>query len=337
MDFMSSHASIIVHGGAGRGNVEHAKLKLPVMRQAMEAGWKVLNQGEPSEIGVVAALKVLEECEYFNAGFGGYPNEHGIVLLDVGLMRGDRNFASVVNVRRAKYPSEIALDLLRKHKTLMTVWTHEMMTALDHASEEIRIKYGHVMRHEDLLSPFVVELLKQKNGAEIDASGRTHGTVGCVARDRNGNLSAGTSTGGINLKFNGRIGDAPLIGSGVFADNEIGALSTTGHGESFLRGLFSGFIVAELRNMLRRDPEVFSKIPKAAEAVLHSEFSELERKAPERGGAIILIPKGGDPIYGCNVPMVPLAVKSEKNGVIVTDSAFILEKNGKIGLEDKRI
>ena len=77
---MSQDFAVIIHGGAGKLRKESAAKKLPVMRQAVENAWTALVQGKPGEFAVVQALRVMEECEYFNAGYGGYPNSNGVVL-----------------------------------------------------------------------------------------------------------------------------------------------------------------------------------------------------------------------------------------------------------------
>ncbi len=298
---------VIVHGGAGKLPDERALLKVPVMRQAVRAAWDELQKGKPAEFGVAAALREMEASSYFNAGFGGYPNVHGIVLLDVGLMRGNRDFVSLLNVRRVKMPSAIALDMLKPNRTLMTVWTHELMNEVDGAPRFIKDRYGWVKTHEELLSPVVVEWLKDE-GVEFTVSGETSGgTVGCVVRDMEGNLCAGTSTGGVNSKDNGRIGDTPIIGSGVFADNEIGALSTTGHGESLLSGLVSGFVLSRMSTSVREHPTVFREHPEKLDAILQSEFSELSRKSGKRGGGMVVVPPFGSPAYSFNTEMISVA------------------------------
>ncbi|MEZ4753197.1 MAG: isoaspartyl peptidase/L-asparaginase [Bdellovibrionota bacterium] len=301
--------SVILHGGAGRFSEKYTPNKLPFLKQALDAAWDALTAGRTGGIAVTQALKVMEECEFFNAGYGGYPNANGIVLLDIGLMRGNRDFISLLNLRRVKVPSAVAYDMLERHSNLMSVWTHELMLELEAAPEFIKQRYGYVARHEDLLAPYVLELLKDKNAAEVAQDGGTHGTVGCVVRDADGNLFAGTSTGGVNLKYNGRIGDTPIIGQGVFADNEIGALSTTGHGESLMLSCLSGFILAEMRARIRKNKYVFSEDPSSLSDLLAAEMREMSRKT-SNGGAIVIIPNSGLPQYAFNSEMVSIALRS---------------------------
>lgn len=327
--------AVMVHGGAGKFSADLGEKKLPVMAEAMDAAWDSLREGVPGEFAVAAALRVMEGCEYFNAGFGGYPNAHGIVLLDVGLMRGSREFVSLINVRRVKYPSAVALDMLQKHRALMTIWTHELMQALDQSPDFVKERYGLVEKHEDLVAPFVRRLLKNKERLELEQGDGVHGTVGCVVRDTRGELFSGTSTGGVSLKYNGRVGDTPIIGSGVFADNEIAALSTTGHGESILLSMLSGFIVAEMRRQLRADPLAFKKNSRLLREIMDAEFDEMERKANGRGGAIIVIPAEGEPDYAFNSEMVSVGLRTGTLDAVDRNEVFVAYKDGRRKMLEK--
>ncbi|RMG44361.1 MAG: hypothetical protein D6719_02040 [Candidatus Dadabacteria bacterium] len=321
--------SIALHGGAGRGSDHHHMQKLPFIKEALEAGWQELCRGKPAEFAVVEALAVMEGCEYFNAGYGGYPNVHGIVLLDVGLMRGNRDFVSLLNVRRMKYPSRVALDMMKYHSTLMTVWTHELMQEIDAAPEFVKRRYGLVEKHEDLIAPYVSKRIKDLKELEVESDSDTScGTVGVVARDAYGGLAAGTSTGGTGFKFNGRIGDSPIIGSGVFADDEIGCLSTTGHGESLLLSLLSAFTLADIRAALRSDPQAFKNNESLLSKILNSEIREFERKAPGQSGAIIVIPREGEPGFALSSEKVSLGLRSGSPDKFNTDRVFVAVKNG---------
>lgn len=330
--------SVIIHGGAGRYIPENAERKRPFLAQALDASWALLRQGAPGETAVVAALRVLEACEFFNAGFGGYPNSKGIVLLDVGLMNGSREFASFINVRRLKYPSEVALDYLKTHQSILSTWTHEMMQEVDAASEETKTRYGWVASHEDLIAPFVRTLMEQAEvaperseaGDSLSTKSKQKksspigtGTVGCVVRDAAGRVCAGTSTGGVSLKANGRVGDTPIIGSGVFADDEIGGLSTSGHGEAILLTGLSGFIIAGLRSFFSScGPE--DAIPEEhLQRIVTLELEEFARKAPGRGAGIIVIPRRGPALFAHRSPMFSVAVR-ECNGSSVTRDEVII-------------
>lgn len=320
----SSNLAVILHGGAGRFNPDHARLKPPFLRQALEAAWAELTAGKPGEFAIAAALKVMEGCEYFNAGYGGYPNADGIVLLDIGLMRGNHDFVSVLNLRRVKFPSAVVLDLLQKNSALMTIWTHSHMLELDNAPDFVKERYGYVKSHEELVAPFVKKLMRSKHGAEIASDGDTHGTVGCVVRDASGKLCAGTSTGGVSLKVNGRIGDTPIIGQGVYADNAVGALSTTGHGESFMASQVSCYILGEMRRILRADPQAFAKDKDLLNNLLSSEMAEMGKRYSKSGGAIIVIPPTGAPSFTYNSAMLSLAWRTGSPTQIDAEDCAVL-------------
>ncbi|MCB0334753.1 MAG: isoaspartyl peptidase/L-asparaginase [Bdellovibrionales bacterium] len=276
-----SELSVILHGGGGKASPEHARNKIKPMEAALDAAWTLLCQGAPGVRAVEAALRVMEGSQYFNAGYGGYPNVNGVVLTDVGVMTGQRDFVALLNVRRVTYPSSVACDMLREGKAHMTVWTHSHEQLLDAESESKKSHYGVVKTHEDLVAPYVRQLIERKIALEVrqgdeipDDESEVGGTVGCVVRDASGELCAGTSTGGVSLKANGRIGDSPIVGSGLFADSEICGLSTTGHGESLLRSCMSGFVIGEIRRALRDNPDCFAENRLALQEILRNEIRQ---------------------------------------------------------------
>jgi len=326
---MNDSLCVILHGGAGHTVEKNARLKLPVLKLAVDNAWQALIEGKSGVIAVAAALRVLEGSEYFNAGFGGYPNVNGCVLLDVGLMKGTREFVSLINVRRVKYPSAIALDMLDEHSGLVTLWTYEHEQNLDKASAEIKQRYGLVKTHEDMIAPFVKHLLKHPDEFELTQADEDsiHGTVGCVVRDARGHLHAGTSTAGIGLKYNGRVGDSPIIGSGVFADNEIGALSATGNGEAIIRSVVSSFVIAEMRHELRKDPNIFVKDPEKLHTIISRELGELDRKTVGQSAALIVVPARGVPQYEFNSEMVSIGLRYGSATKIKQEKVIIARQN----------
>lgn len=334
--FMNRNLAVIIHGGAGRYNPESAPHKLPVLRAALNAAWDLLCAGRPGEFAVVAALREMERSQYFNAGYGGYPNVDGIVLLDVGLMRGSREFTSIINLRRVRYPSSVALELMRPGRSLLTIWTHDLMKQIDEAPPFVKQRYGLVERHEDLVAPYVAELVERKSRAEVvvdegqddDDDDDAHGTVGCVVRDAKGRLYSGTSTGGVSLKSNGRVGDTPIVGSGFFADNELCAFSTTGQGESILLSLFPNLIAARMRTELARDPDVFVRSPETLQEILNSEIDEMQRKRPGRSAAITIIPPRGEPAYTYRAEALAVAMRTGKCGMIEKSLVRVCRQNG---------
>ena len=323
----SGEMSVIVHGGAGSFTDEHGKLKIPYLNKALDAAWKALCNKKPGLVAVVEALRVLEGCEYCNAGYGSYPNEDGVVLLDVGLMRGNRDFLSLLNVRKVTYPSSVALDMFTPGKNLTTVWTHELMLELEAREEEKKKYYGVVREHKELISPFVAKLVKEGKNLEVEANPSDGGTVGCVVRDIYGEIAAGTSTGGINKKVNGRIGDTPLPGLGFFADSEICGYSVTGHGESIIRSQFPNLIMGRVREVLRENKNVFLDNPGKLCDIVNSEMQEMKRTATGKGG-IILIPQIGQPAYSTISDKLSVGVRTGSCEKIIHSRAFILNNKG---------
>jgi beta-aspartyl-peptidase (threonine type) len=124
------------------------------------------------------------------------------------------------------------------------------------------------------------------------------------------------------------VGDTPVIGSGVFADNEICALSTTGHGESILLSMLSGFIVSEMRTHLRRDPRAFENSPDLLGSLLKTEVTEMDRKAEGKGGAIIVIPVHGEPAYAFNSEMVSLGLRTGTTARVERSEVFVEHRRG---------
>ncbi|MCB0328829.1 MAG: isoaspartyl peptidase/L-asparaginase [Bdellovibrionales bacterium] len=336
--------SLIIHGGAGQLAEDRVNKKLPVMRESLDAGWKAFCDGGTGEDAVTAAVQVMEDCEYFNAGYGGYPNANNIVLLDAAIMNGKREYVALMNVRRLKYPSRVACDLLQKEKSLSTVWTHELMEAYDAHEQERKERYGWVKSHEELLSPYVVETLRKQEGEfskdkVLGSSGSAnpdhlnpeigHGTVGACSSDMDGGLFTCISTGGVNHKVNGRIGDAPMVGLGLYADNDLCAMTTTGYGEALLACFPTGFIIGRVRDEARKDPEAFHKDENLMKRIVDEEFEEFSGKGIQRGGGIICIPRHGKPTYAFNTQAMPVGIAVGTRDKRIQDEVFVEWRDGR--------
>jgi L-asparaginase / beta-aspartyl-peptidase len=282
---------VILHGGAGGFlSEEDCNVKEPYLKEALDAAWGALSSGDSGERAVVAALKVLEGCEYFDAGYGSFPNEHGNVFLDVALMRGNGDFISLMNVRRLRYPSQLALDMFRPGRSLQRVWTERLQRGVEASDDQLKERYGFARTEEEMISPYAVEA----NRRHRQKVSKGTGTVGCVVRDKEGRIFAGTSTGGTPNKPDGRIGDSPIVGAGVFADDEICGLSATGHGETILKSMVSGMVVASVRQAMRNQSELLES---SLRKILADELDEMSRKYPNAEAGIVLIPQSGPPVY----------------------------------------
>ncbi|MEW6652194.1 MAG: isoaspartyl peptidase/L-asparaginase, partial [Bacteroidota bacterium] len=171
-----------------------------------------------------ASVNILEDSPLFNAGKGSVLTENGEVELDASIMEGKTLAAgAVAGVKHIKNPINLARLVMEKSPHVMMIGIGAEEFAKQNNYELVDNKY------------FITEERWQQYLKIKEAQDKKHGTVGCVALDKNGNLAAGTSTGGMMMKKFGRVGDTPIIGAGTYADNNTCAVSATGHGEYFIR------------------------------------------------------------------------------------------------------
>ncbi len=320
---MNSKFSVILHGGAGAAPASAAEedRTKAVLNAALDRAWSALCAGESGERAVVAALSVMEADELFDAGYGSYPNENGLVRCDVALMRGSGDFISYMNMRRIKHPSQVALDALDKRKTLMAVWTDEMMAAVDAGNTDLKQRYGWAATEAEMVAPEALQKVNARRQRQKLAS--NHDTVGCVVRDGQGRLFAGTSTGGIMLKPDGRVGDSPILGAGVYADDGLVGLSATGQGEVILKSLLSSFVVADIRSFLRADSRRFENEPDLLKKILRTELNEMQRKFPGTEAGLIVIPAHGNPSFDFTSAALPVAYRWGNTSAVEGESVAV--------------
>jgi beta-aspartyl-peptidase (threonine type) len=224
--------ALIVHGGAGTiSRARHAQAQAGC-RAAALAGWAVLQEGGSALDAVQRAVIALEDDPTFNAGTGATLTSDGRVELDAGIMDGHTlDAGAVAGVERIKNPIILARHVLASPHVLLVgpgagLFAQEEGLALCDPDE--------------LITDWQRE--RWRNGycdPEADTATEPHGTVGAVAVDSAGHLAAATSTGGMANKHPGRVGDSPLIGCGFYAEDGLGAASSTGHGEYFMRTLLA--------------------------------------------------------------------------------------------------
>ena len=221
---MKSRCAIAIHGGAGTIRRTRSRPERAALERALEAGYRVLKDGGSSLEAVAAAVATLEDSGVFNAGRGAAPNADGEIELDAGIMDGATLRAGgVAAVRRIKNPIVAAREVMEHGR-------HVLLAGA--GAERFARQQGLSM---------VPSVYFRKNS-------KPHpGTVGAVALDRAGNLAAATSTGGIAGKLPGRVGDSPIVGAGVYADNATCAVSGTGDGELFLRSVLAFNVAARMR------------------------------------------------------------------------------------------
>lgn len=243
---------LVIHGGAGtilKKNMspEKEKAYTDALRESLQKGYAVLQQGGSSLDAVEAAVKVLEDNPLFNAGKGAVFTHDGTNELDAAIMNGKTLAAgSVAGVMTIKNPITAARAVMEKSQHVMMVGRGaEKFAALQgitivdpsYFHTEDRWKGLQRAKREDSLKMELDHGNKKSNARLRQPENRDskYGTVGAVALDKNGDLAAATSTGGMTNKRYGRVGDAPIIGAGTYANNATCAISCTGWGEYFIR------------------------------------------------------------------------------------------------------
>ncbi|GAB2532407.1 isoaspartyl peptidase/L-asparaginase family protein [Rufibacter soli] len=240
---MNKNWGIALHGGAENKTKEDiSEAKQAAYEQGLEnaliAGWRILNEGGSAIDAVEAAVKSMENNKLFNAARGGSLAQDESIEFDAAIMDGKTMKAgAVAGVKHVKHPITLAKTIMQKSK-------HVLLCAT--GAEEFAREYELEMKP---YTYFVTEEkekeLKEAKKEEDVAGG--HDTVGAVALDKDGNLAAATSTGGLVNQLPGRIGDSPIIGSGTYANNEVCAVSCTGDGEGIMRANTAHEVYAHMK------------------------------------------------------------------------------------------
>jgi len=231
-----SKYAIVIHGGAGTIKKElmdsvKEKAYLSKLNEALSTGEKMLKEGAKGIDVVVKVIQILEESPLFNAGRGAVFTHDGKVELDASIMDGENLKAgAVAGVTDVKSPIELAFRIMTNSPHVMLAGKGASEFAKKEGLTMVNNKYFYTEDRQKALKKALEDEKKQVSSAK-----EKHGTVGCVVLDINGNLAAGTSTGGMTNKRYGRIGDSPIIGAGTYANNASCAVSCTGHGEYFIR------------------------------------------------------------------------------------------------------
>ncbi|MBK8492232.1 MAG: isoaspartyl peptidase/L-asparaginase [Saprospirales bacterium] len=235
---MNARYSIAIHGGAGtilRSDLtpEKEQAYREALLAAVEAGATILKQSGSAMDAVEAAVRSLEDCSLFNAGKGSVFTNEGTHEMDASIMDGRTLEAGAVGmVKGIRNPITLARKVMDDSKHVLLCgagaeqFGREMGVAFadsDYFYDEARFQQW--------------QGVLQANQVALDHNSNKFGTVGAVACDHAGNLAAATSTGGLTNKKYGRVGDSPLIGAGTYANNATCAISATGYGEFFMRGV----------------------------------------------------------------------------------------------------
>lgn len=240
-DAASSETALVIHGGAGSiaaDQMSDAREQAyrTALRTALQEGNEVLQNGGSALDAVQAAITTMESDTLFNAARGAVLTSEGTVELDASIMDGKtRNAGALTGVKTVKHPIRLARAIMED--------SYHVMFAQDGAEAFAR-QQGLELVENDY---FITEARRSGTGGPAPSVDEKYGTVGAVALDADGNLAAGTSTGGISNKKFGRVGDSPIIGAGTYASNKSCAVSATGQGEFFIRGVAAHSIASRVR------------------------------------------------------------------------------------------
>lgn len=301
--------ALAIHGGAGtilKESMSHAleeeyKAKL---KEALDSGFAILKRDGSSLDAVEAAVKIMEDSPLFNAGKGSVFSSEGKNEMDASIMDGKTMKAgAVAGVTTIKNPISAARRVMENSPHVMLAGKGAEKFAAEQKLEIVapeyffdslrykqwqkiketeKIQLDHNSERGDVKPSFDVEFNPNPDSK--------YGTVGAVAVDKNGNLAAATSTGGMTNKKFGRVGDAPIIGAGCYANNKTCAVSSTGHGEFFIRGVVAYDISAmmEYKSL---------SLHEAAETVINKKLS-----ASGGTGGVIAVDAKGNIVMPFNTP-----------------------------------
>ncbi len=269
--------SLVVHGGAWDIPRDLLAAHKTGVQNALKAGWDILKSGGRAADAVEAAVRVMEDDETFDAGRGSFLNLAGHIELDASMMDGKTMRAgAVASVQNIRNPITAARKIMEESEHVLLVGMGATRFAREHKVQ--------TCEQDDLITAREMERWREHHGKTVSArhtfAGRRKspmGTVGAVALDKFGNLVSGTSTGGTPNKYPGRVGDTPLIGCGTYADNTIGAVSSSGWGESLIKVVMAKTVV-----------DLMDRYELDAERATRDAIKLLARKVKGYGGVIAI-------------------------------------------------
>jgi len=294
-DVMASNIAIVIHGGAGWSrNQTEEKLKSieDGLKRALDEGFAILESGGTSLDAVEAAVVILEDDITFNAGKGSVYTAEEKQEMDASIMTGElQNAGAVASVSTIKNPIKLARYVMEKTEHVLIVGQGAEKVAIKGGIEVVDPSYFYSKEKLD-------RVRRQKTKDELS-------TVGAVAIDKDGNISAATSTGGRSNKLPGRVGDTPIIGAGTWAQNNLCGVSGTGHGEYFMRFNVAREICARMDYLGLTANEASNQV-----------IDELSGMGIE--GGVIVIDKEGSASMIFNTDGMARAYKNSKGDEIVT-------------------
>ena len=268
---------IVIHGGAGtllRKNMtpEKEAAYREKLTEAIQVGYEILKNGGSSQEAVEKTIHVMEDSPLFNAGKGAVLTAEETIELDASFMNGETlDAGAIAGVRTIKHPISAAIKVMESSSHVMLSGQGADQFAAEQGLEIVAPEYFYTEQRKEALNRVKEAERKGGESASLEQEflkNQRYGTVGCAALDKNGNLSAGTSTGGMTNKKWNRIGDAPIIGAGTYANNATCAISATGWGEFFIRSVVAHDISAlmEYKGL---------SIQEAARIVIHEKVAKL--------------------------------------------------------------
>ncbi len=310
--------AIIIHGGAGtilKKNMTPEKEAAynAKLEEAIRVGYEILKNGGTSGDAVIKTIQVMEESPLFNAGKGAVFTNAGTNELDASFMDGKTlNAGAIAGVKDIKSPIEAARKVMTDSEHVMLSGEGASTFAKEKGLEIVDPSYFYTERRFKSL-----ERIRDREKTELDHDEKTSyfydsdiknakfGTVGCVALDKDGNISAGTSTGGMTNKRWGRIGDAPIIGSGTYANNKTCGVSSTGWGEYFIRSQVAYDISAQM--------EYSGKgLKEATTDVIQNKLTKLGGT-----GGVVALDKDGNMSFEFNTAGMYRASMDDKGNLVV--------------------
>ncbi|XP_073689942.1 isoaspartyl peptidase/L-asparaginase [Garra rufa] len=267
---------VVVHGGAGHIPKDKAELSTIGVKEAARIGYAILEKGGSAMDAVVAAVALMENNPRFNAGRGSVLNVKGEVEMDALVMDGKTLRSGAVSaVRRIANPVHLARLVMEK--------TEHLCLTAEGASKFARSMGVPEVPEESLITDYAKMRWKKNlkpDANPVECQMGKMGTVGAVAVDKDGNIACATSTGGMINKMEGRVGDTPCVGCGGYADNNIGAVSPTGHGEAIMKVTLSRLILFHMEQ---------GKTPEEASDLA---LTFMKERVNGLGGAVVVDPKG---------------------------------------------
>ncbi len=306
--------ALVIHGGAGTIKKEYMTPEMETaytnkLQEALDAGYQVLESGGTAILAVKKAINIMEDSPLFNAGKGAVFNSLGKQEMDASIMDGKTlNAGAVTGVSHIKNPINAAILVKdsTRHVMLSGFGAEEFAKQYDLKFEDESYFFTDKRYQQLLKAQGKEQALLEINTLNVELiDNHQYGTVGCVALDKDHNIAAGTSTGGMTNKKFGRIGDSPIIGAGTYANNLTCGVSCTGTGEYFMRTLAAH----EVSNLIQYKNY---DLKKALHQVIHIEIDSLGGD-----GGMISLDKNGNIAWNFNTSGMYRAYKKSTGENIV--------------------